>query len=288
MKILLTGATGFLGKIIFDNLILNNSVTTMCKKNYLHSSLFDKFECVIHSAGKAHLIPKSKEEIESFFFVNVELTKRLLDWLQKDTLPKYFVYISSVSVYGLMNGTLINEKYPLLASDPYGRSKIEAELVVREWCEKYGVVCTILRLPLVVGNNPPGNLGSMLSGIKNGYYFNIDGGKSRKSMVLGSDIASQILKIAKIGGIYNLTDGIHPSFDEFSKHIAKQLGNTYIFNLPKCVALILAKIGDLWGENAPINTKKYNKIISNLTFDDSKARITFDWKPTSVLGVNFI
>jgi nucleoside-diphosphate-sugar epimerase len=287
LKILLTGATGFLGKIIYNNLILDNIITSMNKMNYLQSNLYDKFDCVIHSAGKAHFIPKTKEENESFFFVNVELTKRLLIWLQKDSLPKYFVYISSVSVYGLMHGTLINENHPLKANDPYGKSKINAEFIVRKWCEENGVIYTILRLPLIIGNNPPGNLGSMLNAIKKGYYFNISGGNSRKSMVLATDIASFVLKIAKIGGIYNLTDGVNPTLSDLSKHISKQFDNSYIFNLPNWLALTLAKIGDLYGESFPINTIKYNKIISTLTFDDSKARNTFDWKPTPILSTKF-
>lgn len=46
--------------------------------------------------------------------------------------------------------------------------------------KQHNVVCTILRLPLLVGTNPPGNLGAMIKGIARGYYFNIGGGKSKK------------------------------------------------------------------------------------------------------------
>jgi nucleoside-diphosphate-sugar epimerase len=288
MKILLTGGTGFLGQIIYNDLILSNNIVSMNKMNFLQSNLYDNFDCVIHCAGKAHFTPKTKEDNDSFFFVNVELTKRLLLWLHKDTLPKCFVYISSVSVYGLSSGTMINEDYPLLAKDPYGKSKIEAELLVQQWCSENGVICTILRLPLVIGKNPPGNLGSMLRGIEKGYYFNINGGNSRKSMVLATDIASYVLKIAKIGGIYNLTDGINPTFCELSNHISKQFDKSDVLNIPNWMALSLAKIGDLYGENFLINTIKYHKIISTLTFDDSKARKTFDWNPTPILHKNFI
>ena len=47
--------------------------------------------------------------------------------LEKSGVPKKFVFVSSVSVYGLDAGANINEEYPLLAKDAYGKSKIEAE-----------------------------------------------------------------------------------------------------------------------------------------------------------------
>ena len=106
-------------------------------------------------------------------------------------------------------------------------------------------------------------------------------------MVLATDVAHFIIKAAKVGGIYNLTDGIHPTLLELSNVIAQKIGKSTPPNLPKLVAKFAAKIGDLYGENFPINTIKYNKIISTLTFDDSKARNTFDWKPTPILSTKF-
>ena len=172
---------------------------------------------------------------------------------------------------------------PLLAKDAYGKSKIEAEQIVKNWCNEHNIIYTILRLPLVVGDNPPGNLGSMIKGIQKGYYFNIAGGGAKKSMVLASDIASFILKAAEKGGTYNLTDGHHPSFNILSKHIAILMGKSFVPNLPKFFAIILAKIGDLLGNKFPINSLKLTKITSTLTFDDSKARATFGWDPSPVV-----
>jgi len=76
-------------------------------------------------------------------------------------------------VYEKIEGESINEDSPLLAVDPYGKSKIEAESISRKWCENHNIVCTILRLPLVVSENPSGNLRSMIHAILNNFYFNI-------------------------------------------------------------------------------------------------------------------
>jgi nucleoside-diphosphate-sugar epimerase len=123
----------------------------------------------------------------------------------------------------------------------------------------------------------------MVRGIKKGYYFNIAGGKAKKSMVLAFDVAKTILKVAKIGGIYNLTDGYHPSIEEFSNYISFQLGNDKPRNIPFWFASIVSKFGDLFGSKAPLNTRKLKKITADLTFNDNKARETFGWNPTLVL-----
>lgn len=284
MKILVTGTTGFFGNFItFHNSIheifsLNrNSGNFICDLENSIPEFNLNFDVVVHNAGKAHFTPIINTDKISFFNINVGGTKNLLKGLECN-IPKYFVFISSVAVYGKDYGLNFNEKVQPSAKDPYGLSKIQAEELVLNWCKKKKVVCTILRLPLLVGKNPPGNLGSMLKAIKKGYYFNIDGGKAKKSMVLAEDVARFIPIIAPIGGIYNLTDGEHPSFNDLSLAISTRK----ILNLPLFVAKIIAKIGDLFGSKAPLNSIKINKITSDLTFDDSKAR-EFGWNPQSVL-----
>lgn len=291
MNILITGSSGFLGKHLVDELNKFNIVTLNRTEGNIKCDLASeipkinsKFHIIIHNAGKAHLTPKTQQEKEQFFKVNVEGTKNLLEGIEKSKyVPKQFIFISSIAVYGIQTGLGITENFPLKAVDDYGLSKIQAEKIISNWCKKNNIICTILRLPLLVGPNPPGNLGAMIDGIKKGYYFNVAGGKAQKSMVLASDVAKSILKISEIGGIYNLTDGYHPTFNELSRTISLQFGKKFVLNLPLLFAKVLAKIGDLIGDKIPINSIKLSKIISPLTFDDSKVRKTFDWNPTPVL-----
>jgi nucleoside-diphosphate-sugar epimerase len=292
VKILLTGANGFLGRYVKEHIQQCNILKTLgrsaesdytCDLSSEIPILDNDLSVVIHIAGKAHKMPKSLEEAEDFYKVNVQGTANLLKASESAHPIKSFIFISTVAVYGLSHGNLINEDAPLCANDPYGLSKIQAENLVQEWCKKQEVICTILRLPLVVGSNPPGNLGAMINGINRGYYFNIAGGTARKSLVLASDVAQCILKVAQIGGIFNLTDGYHPSFFELSENISRQLGKSRAKNLPFWFATGLARTGDLFGDKVPLNSAKLYKITSDLTFDDSKAREAFGWDPTPVL-----
>ena len=291
-KILLTGSTGFLGRSIFNCCHLDNIIHTLSRTSGTYcidlsaniAYLSDRYDLVIHAAGKAHSVPKTSLEKQAFFDVNFKGTQNLLQGLEESqSLPKAFIFISSVAVYGRENVINISEDAPLIAKDPYGLSKIQAEQLVLNWCNNHNVICSILRLPLLAGRNPPGNFGAMIKGIKKGYYFNIAGGNAKKSMVLVEDVAKSILKVAEIGGIYNLTDGYHPSFAELSNYISIQLGKEKPMNMPLWLARIIAKLGDLLGSKAPVNTNKLKKITSDLTFDDTKARESFGWNPTPIL-----
>lgn len=289
MNILITGSSGFLGSILKNGFKDEKVFELNRRSGDYHCSLAkaipnfnETFDLVIHSAGKAHSVPKTDIEKQEFYDVNVTGILNLLQGLERTGVPKQFVFISSVAVYGQEFGINISEKHSLGAKDPYGMSKIEAEVLVTDWCKKHNVICTILRLPLLVGKNPPGNLGAMLKAVEKGYYFNIDGGKARKSMVLAEDVAAFIPKLAVSGGIYNLTDGVHPDFNELSIVISKQKKKKPPYNLPMFIAKLMGNVGDLLGNKAPINSMKLKKITSDLTFDDSKAR-ELGWKPQSVV-----
>ncbi|GGI28227.1 NAD-dependent epimerase/dehydratase family protein [Pedobacter mendelii] len=290
MRIILTGGTGFLGTAIRKQFAKEQLITI--GRNYcniiahLEKAIpaLPLADLVIHAAGKAHVVPKNKFEEEEFFTVNVQGTKNLLKALEQSAeLPKAFVFISSVAVYGAEEGLLIDENTALSAKDAYGKSKIEAEQLIIDWCRAHHINCAVLRLPLLAGSNPPGNLGAMIKGIKKGYYFNVSGGKAKKSMVMREDVAAVLLKSAEQGGIYNLTDGYHPSFAQLSGSIANQLNKSKPLNIPFWLAKLIAFAGDLIGSKAPINSKKLIKITKDLTFSDERARKILGWNPTSVI-----
>ncbi len=293
-KVLLTGATGFLGKEILK--ILNDSrdleiITLSRKKASISIDLSEKapafnvgFSLVIHCAGKAHVAPSKISNQKDIFSVNVNGTLNLIRGLEvAPNLPERFVFISSVSVYGLTSGQLINEKNELIADDAYGRSKILAENILTNWCDSKNIKLTILRLPLIVGENPPGNLEKMIKAIKNNYYFNISSNPVYKSMVLAEDVANIILKSSMVGGIYNLTDGNNPSINDLAIKIAISLNRRIPLTLPPTIINILCFIGDYMFGIIPFSTNVYKKMKSSLTFDDSKARKYLDWSPKSTL-----
>ncbi len=291
---LLTGGNGYLGKHIHQHFDSCNIDVFTLGSSDANNYVFDlsnqvptferKFDAVIHCAGKAHTFPKTPQERQSFFDVNVTGTKNLLTALETAaSLPKYFVFMSSVSVYGLSEGIGITEDQPLRSMYPYGLSKIKAEELIWNWCKEHDVTCLILRLPLLAGKNPPGNLKMMINSIRKGYYFNISSGAIRKSIVMAEDIARIIPTALMIGGIYNLTDGHHPSFSELANLIATQLKRSMPKNAPKWLNKFLMFLVLRLEFISPINAYKFKKLTSSLTFDDTKARRMLNWNPRPVL-----
>ncbi|MET3879423.1 NAD-dependent epimerase/dehydratase family protein [Chitinophaga sp. OAE865] len=294
-NILITGASGFLGSVLTG--YLSQSEFAFCietigrgKEATYQADLGTgiapfgkKYDIVIHAAGKAHMIPSSPAEEAEFFKVNVDGTKHLCRAFSPDTKPDAFIFISTVAVYGKDAGEMINEEFPLSGSTPYAKSKIMAEQWLQQWATESGVRLTILRLPLIAGPNPPGNLGDMMNGIRSGRYFSIGKAEARKSIVWAEDIAAIIPKAAQVGGTFNLTDGYHPSFRELEHCIAGALDRKHPRHIPLVAAQSLAAVGDLVGKRFPINSRKLRKILSSLTFDDRKANKLIHWNPSKVI-----
>lgn len=291
-KILFTGGTGFLGKNVRSILDKEYEVTTcgissedMIKANLAKETpkLDKHYDIVLHACGKAHVVPKTEAEKQAFFDVNFTGTVNLCDALEEVGVPKAIVFISTVAVYGCEYGDLITEEHPLDGKTPYAKSKIMAEEYLTEWCKKNNVVLGILRPSLLAGKDAPGNLGAMVNGVRKGFYMNIAGGKVVKSILMAEDIARILPSLVEKGGTYNVCDTRQPSFGELSISVAKQLGKGKPMNIPYWMAWCMAKVGDLLGSKAPINSYKLEKMTKSLTFSNEKARKELGWEPLSVL-----
>jgi nucleoside-diphosphate-sugar epimerase len=291
-SLLFTGSNGFVGRNIIPYLSMVYKISTMDKTSPSEYKVDlseevprfnQRFDIVLHSAGKAHSIPHSKVEIQEFFDANFEGTKNLCMGIESSGLPHAFIYISTVAVYGCEFGDNITEEQPLNGVTPYALSKKEAEQYLVEWSRKNNIILSILRPSLIAGPNPPGNLGAMNKGIKTGRYVNIAGGKARKSILMVQDIANLVPLLENKGGVFNLCDNAHPSFKQLGILIAKQLNKPPPLSVPYPVAKSMAWCGDLIGDRAPINSDKLFKMVYSLTFSSQKAQKILGWKPLNVL-----
>lgn len=291
-KLLFTGASGFLGYNIRPLLEKQYDVHTIgltdeddIKINMAKEvpPVKTHYDLVLHAAGKAHTVPKTEAEKQVFFDVNYQGTVNLCTALEKAGVPKALVFISTVAVYGCEFGELIGEEHPLEGDSPYAKSKIMAEEYLTDWSGKHGVVLGILRPSLLAGHRAPGNLGAMVEGIRKGFYLNIAGGKVRKSVLMAEDIARLLPLLAEKGGVYNVCDSYQPTFGELSASVARQLGKRKPISIPYWMAWCMAKVGDLLGKKAPINSYKLEKMTKSLTFSNDKARRELGWEPLDVL-----
>ncbi|MCP9496176.1 MAG: NAD-dependent epimerase/dehydratase family protein [Pyrinomonadaceae bacterium MAG19_C2-C3] len=312
-RCLVTGATGFLGGFVVRHLARAEDEITILSRTppavantgqfiadarlkFISSDLTapvlnlgDKaYDTVYHLAGLAHSVPRTSQERERFFAVNVAGTKRLLAALERTSgLPEAFVFISSVAVYGIERGEHIAETTARRAEDAYGASKREAEDAVVEWCAVRGVRAVVVRLPLVVGAGAPGNFGAMIHALRRGRYLGIGAGAARRSMVLARDVAQALPQLAQTAGTFHLTDGEHPSFAELENALCLAMRRSTPHGIPLSLARAGAVVGDallnLTGVRLPLTSRAIEKMTSTLTFSDCEARRAINWNPSKVI-----
>ena len=291
-KLLLTGATGFVGRNILPLLSQQYEVTT-CGRSVPNMIQVDlskdvpnlpgKYDVVLHAAGKVHTIPRSEVEMKEFDDVNCQGTINLCSALEKVGGPETFIFLSTVAVYGCERGVNIDEYHELNPKTPYAISKKKAEDYLLKWSREHSVRLSILRPSLIAGPNPPGNLQAMIKGISTGRYISIDGGKARKSVLMVDDLANLIPLLEENPGIYNVCSDEQPSFRELERCICKQIGKQMPMTIPYWMIKSIAYVGDFVGDKFPINSNRLSKLVSILTFSNEKAKTELGWMPLNVM-----
>ena len=269
MMYLLTGYSGFLGKQILSDLGIGvctlgrrENAVIICDLSEQIPQIDVKISRVIHVAGLAHTIPKTQSEKDEVFRVNLTGTLNLLKGLEGKQIQQ-FVLISSVSVF---------DEEP---RSSYAQSKWEAERAVLDWCRHNNTNALILRLPLIWGENAPGNLGAMEKAIKNGYYFAFGEGNAVRGMVDIKEVSTFIARLKGYeSGVFTLVS-FHLSYREVESIFAQKYKNR-IKRLPGWMVKIAAKLGDKV-PGFPINSYRLSKLETSLTFDDTDARQVLGW-----------
>src|SRR5690606_21747839 len=187
-------------------------------------------------AGKAH---DQNAQLTDFEHGNIRPTLNLLKALEQNP-PRSIIFISSVAVYGRESGIDISEATVPHPNTPYGKTKLCAENMILDWCATQNISGLILRLPLVAGPNPPGNLRTMVHGLESGRYLRIGKGSARRSIVWAEDIAQWLPTVWDKSGIYNLTGATSPSFKELEEAICEYHNFHSPISIPQSIAGTLA------------------------------------------------
>ena len=293
-SILLTGHTGFLGSVIYKSLIKEFVVYTLGRSedcdyrvDFLNwdgkLELKHSIDALVHVAGLAHGKSNSDSAMSK---VNLESTKYLTDIADKCQISA-FAFISSTAIYGREYGLEIREDDKLQLRTNFAQTKFHSEkLILNRGNAKDSLV---IRLPLVIGPNPIGNLGKMLASIQSSKHIFLKGNKARKSVVFASDVASFISNWLKNdekkSGVVNLTSGEAPTFNWIEDLIRQYTGSKFFFAFPvgllwKTIVFLKHRLG--------ISIPVLGKIFYPLTFSDHLARTKFNYQSKELNQTNFI
>ena len=286
MKILITGASGFIGSFIVEEALRQGFETwAVVRKSSSRSFLQDErihfielnlsseeqlkeqlkehqFDYVVHAAGVTKCLHK-----EDFFRINTEGTKNLVRALIALQMPlKRFVYISSLSIMGAIREEQpyqeIRESDKAQPNTAYGNSKIEAE----EWLD------TVKGLPYVI-LRPTGVYGPrerdyfmMAKSIQAHTDFAVGFKQQDITFVYVTDVVQAVflaLEKGQTGRRYFLSDGEVYQSSTFSDLIRKELGNPWWIRITAPIWLLRVitfcgeYIGHMTGKVTALNNDKY-------------------------------
>ncbi len=288
-KLLFTGASGFLGQNIIETIKRRFSVVTLGRSatNDIKADLGDglpplphRFDVVLHAASRVYGTPRTPEECDAFDRDIRLATVNLCHALERVGVPRSFVFISTVSVYGCTSATDIDETCPLNPKTPYGIAKVQAEEFLTDWAKRHGVTLSILRPALIMGENLLGNLGMIEHAIARHRYMDIGGGRTLKSVVMAEDVARAVFLAEPRGGVYNLCCESSPSVRDISHYLARRHGVSHIPTMPMWMARCVAGFGDRFGF-IPLNSSRLSKLTNTLTFSSNRAVSALGWHPVA-------
>ena len=313
MKVAVTGGTGCLGHPVLKKLInrgFDISLLTlpedpaiqMLERNIrvtagdLHSAkaldLFTK-DCniVFHLAGKVHSVPKTEKDEQSFYQVNVEGTKNLLEAARRSGV-KRVVFYSTVGVYGKDSDFHGDERSSCQPGSVYAMSKYSAEELVLDSSKNGGPHGTVLRFPVVYGPLDRGNVAALIKAIYHKHFFYFGDGKCLRSMISSKNAAESAFKAAfesrAADDVFCVTDGQDYTLHDLVETICQTLNTSWRpFHMPLSMAGWLGKCGDVLERlhiPFPLNLDKVRKLSSSLTFSCQKAKRVLGYEPVETLA----
>lgn len=299
MVVLLTGASGFLGKgilkianqrcICIRPVYRSKFVADVYSDAMLVSGMDDTtdwfqalqgIDVVIHAAARSHKIGESGlDSLTDYRKVNVQGTINLAR--QAAALGvRRFVFISSIKV----NGELTLPGCPFTANDvpapedAYGISKAEAEVQLMQVAKETGMEVTIIRPPLIYGAGVKGNLSSLIRWLKKGLPLPLGAvTKNRRSLVGLDNLVDLILVCLDhplaANQIFLISDDDDQSTYELLIKISTALGQP--------IHLIWFPVG-LISMLATLMGKRMisERLLSSLQVDISKTCDVLDWRPS--------
>jgi GlcNAc-P-P-Und epimerase len=230
-----------------------------------------------------------------YYKVNVEGTKNVLDKMDEFGI-KQLVFTSSVAVYGL-NKVNPDENHKIDPFNHYGKSKWEAEQVIKDWYESNpeGKSVTIIRPTVIFGERNRGNVFNLLKQISSGRFLMIGKGQNKKSMAYVGNIVAfikdRIEKQEPGYHVFNYADKPDFTMTELSSVIEGKI-NLFIpkVRIPYWIGMLggfgFDLLSFLTRRKFPISSVRVKKFCATTQFDAAKAHSTFRSPYTLEEGLN--
>lgn len=308
-RILITGATGFIGKWLTQALVerqhlcrclvrdvsglnhLEKLHVEIHRGDLLNGTALDgavrDVDAIYHLAAEGHVSATSTKAEKRFLEVNVEGSRMLGEKAAKAGVRR-FIHFSSTAAMGLARqGSDIDEAEKCNPITPYQQSKYASERVVLEVGQQSEMEVIVLRPCMVYGPGASGQFLKICTMVKKGLFWQLGGKPSLMPIVHVSDVVQAALLALDKGrsnSVYLIASDRSESTDEIRRLILRCLE----VRRPKIVipvalakygALVLETVAQSFGVEPPITRKNIESTLANRVFSIEKARAELGYAP---------
>jgi len=293
MKILITGANGFIGSHLVNRVEPNNTVirhgrttnTLLRSSNILQVDINGRsdwraglqgVDVIVHLAAIAHNNSNDRATIDE---VNIKGTINLAQQAVESGV-KRFIFISSIGVLGNSTNSPFDESFIPFPHSIYAASKLRAEEGLLKICKDTKLEVVIIRPVLVYGKGAPGNFSKLIALIKKMPVLPFGLTVNKRSFISVNnlvDFISVCIKHPKAKNeVFCISDGHDASIREFTAAISRGLSKN-VNQLPIPV-FVLRVLGKLLGR-----ADQMEQLVGDLQVDISKAKLLLGWSPPETM-----